>query len=298
MKIKIIKDNKAIIYSIDILITILILTVIIALIFNMISLSKDKITDNIDINKQEILTREVLDNLIKTEGTPPNWDKLNYQNSFTPGLNLNEKNNLQLLSFNKIRALNQNYDSLINVNILNRELKSQLIIIPLNDNLESISMGYNPNIEASQVVIVNRSVRIDYLSEYSILNLSTNNTNNYICPESHDDNWICNSFNTYYDLNQYDYYLIASNNKFQYKLTNGINSTPLKSSSNGCVKLNSDIQSLNENKNSPIIIHILKNNNPLEAKVVAIDKNTDKSYLKYDYFKSQDAYIVFKTWYN
>lgn len=75
-------------------------------------------------------------------------------------------------------------------------------------------------------------------------------------------------------------------------------STPLKSSSNGCVKLNSDIQLLNENKNSPIIIHILKNNNPLEAKVVAIDKNTDKSYLKYDYFKSQDAYIVFKTWYN
>lgn len=298
MKIKIIKDNKAIIYSIDILITILILTVIIALIFNMISLSKDKITDNIDINKQEILTREVLDNLIKTEGTPQNWDKINYQNSFIPGLNINEKNKMSLLSFSKIKALYQNYDSLINVNILNGELKSQLIIIPLNDNLESISMGDNPNIEGPNVVIVNRSVRIDYLSEYSILNLSTNNTNNYICPESHDDNWICNSFNTYYDLNQYDYYLLTSNNKFQYKLTNGINSTPLKSSSNRCVKLNNDIQSLNENKNSPIIIHILKNNNPLEAKVVAVDKNTDKSYLKYDYFKSQDAYIVFKTWYN
>ncbi|WP_295722592.1 hypothetical protein [uncultured Methanobrevibacter sp.] len=298
MKIKIIKDNKAMIYSIDILITILILTVIIGIIFNMISVSKDKITDNIDLNKQETLSREVLDNLIKTEGTPPNWDKINYQNSFTPGLNSNEENNMQILSFSKIRALSQNYDILINNNILNGELKSQLNIIPLNNNLESITMGDNPNIEASNVVIVNRSVKIDYLSEYSILNLSTNNTNNYICPDSHDDNWICNSFGVYYNLNQYDYYLLSSSNNFQYKLSNGINSTILKSSSNGCVKLNSDIQSLNENKNSPIIVHIIKNNNPLEAKVVVIDKNTDRTYLKYDYFKSQDAYIIFKTWYN
>ena len=294
MKFNIIKEKKAGIFSIELLITILILIVIFNIIFNMISISTDKITDNIDFNKQETLTSEVLDNLIKTEGTPSNWDKINYQNSYIPGLNLDEENYLQVLSFSKIIALSQNYDNLINNNILNGQLKSQLIISPLNNNLENIIMGDTPSLDISNIAVVNRTVKIDYLSNYTILNLSSNNTYSNICHENHGDNWICNSFNVYYDLNQYDYYIL-SNNNIDYKLSNGIYSTNLKSS-NACVKINNNIQFLSENNSSILILHILKNKD-FNLKVVAVPKNTDVKYLKYDYFKSQDAYIIFKTWY-
>ena len=176
MKFNIIKEKKAGIFSIELLITILILIVIFNIIFNMISISTDKITDNIDFNKQEILTSDVLDILIKTEGNPSNWDKINYQNSYTPGLNLDEENYLQVLSFSKIIALSQNYDNLINNNILNGQLKSQLIISPLNNNLENIIMGDTPSLDISNIAVVHRTVKIDYFSKYTILNLSSNNT--------------------------------------------------------------------------------------------------------------------------
>ncbi len=294
MKFNIFKEKKAGIFSIEILITILILIVIINIIFNMISISTDKITDSIDFNKQEILTSEVLDNLIKTEGNPSNWDEINYQNSYTPGLNLDEENHLQVLSFSKIIALSQNYDNLINNNILNGQLKSQIIICPLNNNLENIILGDTPSLDISNIAVDNRTVKIDYLSNYTILNLSCNNTYNHVCHENHENNWICNSFNVYYDLNQYDYYIL-SNNNIDYKLSNGIYSTNLKSS-NSCTKINNYIKFLSGNNSSIVILHILKNKD-FNLKVVAVPKNTDVKYLKYDYFKSQDAYIIFKTWY-
>ncbi len=295
MKIKIIGESRASIYSMELLIGILFLTVIIAIIFNMITISTDKITDSIDLNKQEVLTEEVLDNLIKTEGNPKNWENLNYQNSYIPGLNLDGENQESLLSYSKIRALSLNYNQIINNNILNGELKSQLIILPLNNNLNSIVMGDDPSPDASNIVVVNRSVKIDYLNTNVVSDINSNNTD-YICPEGHDNNWICGSFNVYYDLNQYDYYLLSNRENFQYKLSNGITTTDLKSSP-GPVKLNNDISLLNENNNSIIIVHVLKNNNDFDGLVVVTAKNSDESFIKYDYFKSQNAYIVFKTWY-
>ena len=95
-------------------------------------------------------------------------------------------------------------------------------------------------------------------------------------------------------MNQYDYYIL-SNNNIDYKLSNGIYSTNLKSS-NTRVKINNNIQFLSLNNSSIFILHILKNKD-FDVKVVAVPKNTDVKYLKYDYFNSQDAYIIFKTWY-
>ena len=172
--------------------------------------------------------------------------------------------------------------------MFNNEIKSHIEIKPLNPNLESIEIGDNSI--SSNIYLNRRFILIDYYSEYQVKNISKND---FICNRNHRSNFICTEFNLNKSIDNYNYYLI-SNTDLNYYLDNGINTTANRRTNNKYSLLNDDLSKLSNNTN---IIHINKDND-FNGLIIAVPKDFNKNYLKYEYFTYEKAEIILKTWYN
>ncbi len=241
----ILNDSKGFIFSTDLLISLIIITVILGISADAIDYSNGYMGDQTSRAVLERCTLEAANILIKTPGSPDNWEELPNCGGISPGLAINYNNTtnsqISVLSWEKINNLTHNYDKLIDNKIFPKNIKSNIIIYPLDPRIRPIIIHEEPiSSKSSEIVVVNRTVQCKFFSNYTIMVIDWNknklnnsqdvsNTFAYsqsdICPHQESSGslnhtsptntspskiWECYHFNTSTDyLEKNDYYLLT-----------------------------------------------------------------------------------------
>ena len=244
------KDCKGMIFSTDLLLTLLLLVLVFGIVANIIDSSNERIINPLEMAELERLSNEVVDNLINNPGTPFHWEELFNFARVIPGLAIENNDSeaiINTVSFKKIKIIENDYNDLIDEKMFNGEIKSSIGLYPINCNIDSFVIGddilindnifsLNPNI--SNIVAVNRMVKCDFYRDLAIVsvddgqlseisqfsdNSSVLEKNGNICNHEtinnlkHFDNgtyrWVCKEFKiTRNNFEKNDYYLFFSDN--------------------------------------------------------------------------------------
>lgn len=243
---KILNDKYGQLYSIELLLSIILLLVIIGAMLHINDMMNEKILSQEESSALENMAIESADYLLNNPGNPEDWEddeelkKGIVSRRIIPGLAIKDKTTengffkdesaesedviLNSISYIKLMRLKSNYDDLINRNIFNSSLKSSISIYPSNPNIDSISMGDELD---EDVAAVERKARCDYFSNFVLYRFNDFELygEDYIKSEkcNHDTNpnltnhisdgrsfWLCKNFRVYRSsLENYDYYLIS-----------------------------------------------------------------------------------------
>ena len=244
----IIKDQYGLLYSSELLLSIIVLIFMIGIIANLSDGLNEKMLT------EEELSIESTDYLLSNPGNPENWEEdigLNngiVSKNIIPGLAIKNKNvdngeffdesasdemiMSNAISYNKLIKIKNNYDSLIGCNLFNDSVKSSMAIYPLNSKIRPIEMGYDfgnedDNVNDNDIVTVNRTVKCDFYSGFVVYNFNdfelygddynkdmfcNHDTNPNLTNHSNDGRylWLCKNFRVYKEsLDEYNYYLIS-----------------------------------------------------------------------------------------
>ena len=194
-----IKDQYGLLYSSELLLSIILLIFIIGVVANLSDGLNEKILSEEEISSLEAIAIESSDYLLNNPGNPENWeDDEGLKNGIVskniiPGLAIKNKNvengeffdesasdemiMSNAISYNKMIKIKNNYDSLVDRNLFNDSVISSMAIYPLNSEIRPIEMGYdfddeNDNVNDNNIVTVNRTVKCDFYSNFVVYNFN------------------------------------------------------------------------------------------------------------------------------
>ena len=194
-----IKDQYVLLYSSELLLSIILLIFIIGVVANLSDGLNEKILSEEEISSLEAIAIESSDYLLNNPGNPENWeDDEGLKNGIVskniiPGLAIKNKNvengeffdesasdemiMSNAISYNKLIKIKNNYDSLVDRNLFNDSVISSMAIYPLNSEIRPIEMGYdfddeNDNVNDNNIVTVNRTVKCDFYSNFVVYNFN------------------------------------------------------------------------------------------------------------------------------
>ena len=194
-----IKDQYGLLYSSELLLSIILLIFMIGLVANLSDGLNEKILSEEEISSLEATAIESSDYLLNNPGNPENWeDDEGLKNGIVskniiPGLAIKNKNvengeffdesasdemiMSNAISYNKLIKIKNNYDSLVDRNLFNDSVISSMAIYPLNSEIRPIEMGYNfdnedDNVNDNDIVTVNRTVKCDFYSNFVVYNFN------------------------------------------------------------------------------------------------------------------------------
>jgi len=330
---KIATDSKGILFSTDFLLTLLLFVIVIGIIANIIDSSNEKVLNPLEVAELERLTNIAVDNLLNNPGSPSHWENMNNFQSVIPGLAIEYSNNegmINTVSFKKLEILNSNYNNLIENKLFNNRVKSSIALYPMDCGVDSIFIGdsiNNFNENASNIVVVNRTVKCDFYRELAILSVKNgdefsyknlDNNRNYCNHEAinnlnhSNDNgysWICREFKiTRNNFQNNDYYLLFNNESihngnywFMDNINNLSSDVNISTITNEKIDLNNYFSEVLENESSMIFyIHFKVKNTDLKdfnCVLVGINDKIDINTLNIDYFKEQVCNFVMMTSY-
>ena len=195
----IIKDQHGLLYSSELLLSIIVLIFIIGIIANLSDGLNEKMLTEEELSSLEAIAIESSDYLLSNPGNPENWEEdigLNngiVSKNIIPGLAIKNKNvdngeffdesasdemiMSNTISYNKLIKIKNNYDSFIGCNLFNDSVKSSMAIYPLNSKIRPIEMGYDfgnedDNVNDNDIVTVNRTVKCDFYSGFVVYNFN------------------------------------------------------------------------------------------------------------------------------
>ena len=195
----IIKDQHGLLYSSELLLSIIVLIFIIGIIANLSDGLNEKMLTEEELSSLEAIAIESSDYLLNNPGNPENWEEdigLNngiVSKNIIPGLAIKNKNvdngeffdesasdemiMSNAISYNKLIKIKNNYDSLVDRNLFNDSVISSMAIYPLNSEIRPIEMGYdfddeNDNVNDNNIVTVNRTVKCDFYSNFVVYNFN------------------------------------------------------------------------------------------------------------------------------
>jgi hypothetical protein len=219
------KENKGQVFSMDVLLALIIITMVIGMSADALDIVTFKITDYSAGKSLDRIAIDAADILINTPGTP-DWENSNDTQFVTPGLAQNTngtKNTTKILSFAKITHLEARYHEFMG-NVIPPGANSSLTIYPASSTLEPLEVGNGtPPPEVTEVAVVNRTVLVNF-RDFKILTSMTSSSQQEICPHYNytgftghskpDDNsttgWKCSCFKiTQEDLNTTDFYILT-----------------------------------------------------------------------------------------
>ena len=349
-KCNLIEDKSGLLYSTELLLSIILLVFIIGIMANLSDDLDEKVLSEEEFASLEDTAIETSDYLLNNPGNPENWEEDEAldngiaSSNIIAGLAIKNKkiDNGQFydesceddnviansISYRKLIKIRNNYDLLINRNLLNNSFKSSMAVYPLNSEIGPVIMGdeFDDNVNDNNIAVVNRIVKCDFYSSFVLYDFNdlelfgedykkdatcNHDTNPNLEDHANDGRsyWLCKNFRVYRkSLENYNYYLISdesikrSNSHWILESLNRPNDND--------EMLNHEVIDLNpffledlENSSGEIYsIHfnVPKNNiDDFKTVLVAIPKNmTDdlisRNELKYDYFKVQDVNFLLK----
>ena len=194
-----IKDQSGLLYSSELLLSIILLIFMIGLVANLSDGLNEKILSEEEISSLETIAIESSDYLLNNPGNPENWEDDDgledgiVSKKIIPGLAIKNKNvengefysesasdgmiMSNAISYNKLIKIKNNYDSLVDRNLFNDSVMSSMVIYPLNSQIRPIEMGYdfdneNDNVNDNNIVTVNRTVKCDFYSNFVVYNFN------------------------------------------------------------------------------------------------------------------------------
>ncbi|WP_407413324.1 hypothetical protein [Methanobrevibacter sp.] len=271
----------------------IILIILLMIIGAVLTFSEDmtgKVTKTQETQHFEILSSEVVDNLINNPGNPENWEE--YEKG-TPGLAIINENGEVMpnsVSYLKFMVLGKNYKKLVFDKLFNLKLKSSMELSPLKSSISSVKIGEDTS--SNNIYTVNRLVKCDFFKKYVIKDFQ----NPGKCNHNHNQEMNgCNYFKIFKgNLKNSDYYLIIEDNE---DLNYFIDTTQDKGEEDWIapysktIYLNDKID-FHKDTSEIVFIHIDKIHP--KAVIVSIPKNFDKNYLNYDYFTINECKFILK----
>ena len=191
----IIKDQYGLLYSSELLLSIIVLIFMIGIIANLSDGLNEKMLTEEELSSLEAIAIESSDYLLNNPGNPENWEEdVELDNGIVskniiPGLAIKNKNvengeffdesasdemiMSNAISYNKLIKIKNNYDSLVDENMFNDSVHSSMAIYPLNSKIRPIVMGYDfgnedDNVNDNDIVTVNRTVKCDFYSNFAV----------------------------------------------------------------------------------------------------------------------------------
>ena len=323
------KDNYGLVYSTELLLSIIILFVIIAMVINLSGVLNEKTLSVEELSNLEKISVESSELLLNNPGVPEDWENIiedDASKNIIPGLALKTKN----VRNGEFRDESAESEELVpNIISYNNSYKSSIAVYPLNPKLDSIVMGDDLSRTGKDVIVINRTVKCDYLSGFVIYSFNDFELEgeNYVKTEScnHDnvwnltshecdnnDFWLCRSFRIYKkSLENYDFYLLSPDMiktaDVYYTIEN------LNKASDKVYRLDDEVLELDdfflndlENASSSIYtIHFKvpkRSADEFKSALVAVPTNMsedlkNRNQLDYEYFTIQDVNFVMKTSY-
>ncbi len=190
-----IKDQYGLLYSSELLLSIIVLIFIIAIIANLNDGINEKMLSEEELSSLESIAIKSSDYLLNNPGNPENWEEDDgldngiVSKNIIPGLAIKNKNvengeffdesasdemiMSNTISYNKLMKIKNNYDSLVDENLFNNSVHSSMAIYPLNSEIRPIEMGYDfgnedDNVNDNDIVTVNRTVKCDFYSNFVV----------------------------------------------------------------------------------------------------------------------------------
>ena len=190
-----IKDQYGLLYSSELLLSIILLIFIIGVVANLSDGLNEKILSEEELSSLEAIAIESSDYLLNNPGNPENWEEDDgldngiVSKNIIPGLAIKNKNvengeffdesasdemiMSNTISYNKLMKIKNNYDSLVDENLFNNSVHSSMAIYPLNSEIRPIEMGYDfgnedDNVNDNDIVTVNRTVKCDFYSNFVV----------------------------------------------------------------------------------------------------------------------------------
>lgn len=266
----------------DLMLYIIILVFVVGMVIYALNILNDNNVVTLSNHELNHILQDTLDILVKTEGSPSNWDNISTNNIKTVGLRKNSSTSS--ISYNKLIKLKNN-DYLVDKFIpegLDYSLNMYSKDNPQNQLhiAGEYSLSNKKNIYSKQVPII-----IDY--GYDIYAICNDNLT-YYCPYNHNNlsnNWICKPFLiNKTSLNNGKYYILTNKNN-EYTLSNTYNHQ-ITGEVSIKKEINSQLDSLLESDNDTIYIHI----NTQNTAYLVYDSNNLEEYL--DSIYNPEVYIL------
>ena len=186
------KDQCGLLYSTELLLSIILLVFIIGVMANLSDGLNEKILAEEKFSSLESIASESSDYLLNNPGRPENWEDDNgldngiVSSSIVAGLAIKKKDmeNGQFysestneekviantISYHKLKKIKNNYDSLINKNLFNDSFKSSIAVYPLNTEIQPVIMGDDlyDNVNDNDIAVAKRTVKCDFYSSFAV----------------------------------------------------------------------------------------------------------------------------------
>ena len=281
--------------AIEIGLIMIILLVIFSVTLNSIENSTEKVINEVEANHMEKLTSEVLDNLINNPGVPENW---NEYGKGTPGLAIVSADGRTVpnsVSYGKLIALGKDYDKLVSENLFSSKIHTSIELQPLKSSISSVKIGDWE--DGEEIFSISRLVKCDFYKSYVIKDFQ----NPGKCNKHHDQSQCsCNYFKIFKgNVKKSDYYLLIDDNE-KYDISYIIGSTrlvkgkPWESAISDCIYLNNEIE-FYDDTSAVVFIHLDKPQ--ARALLISVPKDFDKTFLEYDYFRTNECNFILTAWY-
>jgi hypothetical protein len=326
-------NNAGQVFTIDALLALIIITLIIGLSANAMNIAGNKLQDYASEQAQQRIVENAADALIKTSGSPENWeDKIDFP-GLTPGLAESENRTKRIggntLSIKKIFRLRNNPELM--KKLLPSTMTYSLIIYPIDTSLPSIVVqNKTPSNDVADVSVVNRTVEYDYMLMDLYLSIETDKnekaSSEYVCTHSNmgflthmrpdldegKPGWLCQPFNINLDtIKSKDFYLLTDPpflndnsilpNRWIIDTPDMINESSHKFTSSP-ILVTPIISELSGNKTTQtFVLHIFNNcesGKTFKTYLVGVPKGTPSSEVRLDRINPQPAFFILKIWFN
>ncbi len=321
MRIKDFKDeNVGQVLSLDLMLGFVLITVIVGISADAMDIASYKMQDYSSRTSMERVTTDAADILIKSSGSPANWEKYSIGQATVPGL---AKRDFQTgrtvpntLSIQKIFKLRENYDNLIYGQILPYGFNSSMMLYSSNDSFTPISiMNNTPPADVYEVTVVNRTVILDFMRLKVIIynNMHKGNASIEKCPNpdhkpynsSGKPEWHCSHFNmTGEELNSSDFYLItrgdvSSSARWVIDKADKQNNTGNSFNHNPILVNDKITELMGNNTKSVLWLHIITSGTPensYDCYIVSVPRRTTSDMVDIKYLDSGPWFFVLRVW--
>jgi len=306
-------ECKGQILSLDLMLGFVIITVIIGISADAMDIASYKMQDYSSRASLEKLAIDAADVLIKSSGSPGNWEIYGFNQAIIPGLAERDfktgKVTPNTLSIAKINKLGENYNNLVYGHILPLGVESSMILYPSNNSLSPIViMNRTPPANVADVTVANRTILLDFMQlKATICGNSTEECPN---PDHKANNstpykWKCGYFNvSREELDTSDFYLIMGGNvsnsaEWVIDKANCQNSTLNQFKSNPTL-VNDKVKELMGYSNKTVLwMHTLaggNSNNVFDYYIVTVPKGTSPDMVDIKYLNTGPWVFVLEVW--
>jgi len=324
-------NNAGQVFTIDALLALIIITLIIGLSANAMNITSNKLHNYAFDQSQQRIVENAADALIKTSGSPKNWeDKIDFP-ALTPGLaesdNRTKRAGGNTLSMKKIFRLENNPELM--KKLIPTTMSYSLIIYPIDTSLPPIVvLNRTPPNDVADVSVVNRTVEYDYMLMDLYLSIESDNYGqtgpDYVCPHSNmgllthkrpdldrgKPGWLCQPFNINLDtIKSKDFYILTDplflddnsmlTNRWIIDTPDMINDSSHKFTS-APILVTPIISEILDNKTSQTyVLHIFnsyESRETFKTYLVGVPKGTPISEVRIDRIHPQPAFFILKIW--